>query len=239
VSDAELPRCKLPVTPTLRDLVTLPNDCVVEEGTAFIVREKIVDSHGHVLDGDHDPLGNGGCQHEERKMKKHKTPEVEPTPEPLPVQPAPMTATMPPVVGATTASVGVADNAISEVKSLMPADGNANMITVALAVVGVAGGGAAIKLYQNMVKSKHDEAMKRLEIEEQRTQKQDDQHQACNAARAALEARVATLGAKVEELATKPSSSGSSFDLEGFDPEELEQRLKKLEESLKAKGKRR
>ena len=237
MSDAGLPACKLPAAPTLHDLITLPSDCAVEEGTTFIVREQIVDAHGHVLDGDHDPMGSGGCQHEEGKMKKHKAPEVEPVVEPLPVQPAPVTATLPPVVGVTTASVGVADNAISEVKSLVPADGNANMITVALAVVGVAGGGAAWKFYQSHSKNKHEEAMKRLEIEEQRSQKQDDQHQACNASRMALEAKVATLTAKVEELSSK--GSGSSFDLGDFDPEELEQRLKKLEESLKQKAKRR
>ena len=172
---------------------------------------------------------------EDEPMKKHKTPEPEPTPEP--VQPAPLTATLPPIVGATTATVGVPDNAIAEVKSLVPADGHANMITVALAVVGVAGGGAAIKLYQSMSKNKHDEAMKKLEIEQQRSEKQDDQHQACNASRAALEAKVVALTAKVEELASK--SSGSSFDLGEFDPEEIEERLKKIEESLKAKGKRR
>ena len=168
-------------------------------------------------------------------MKKHKTPEPEPTLEP--VQPAPVTATLPPIVGATTATVGVPDNAIAEVKSLMPADGNANMITVALAVVGVAGGGAAIKLYQSMSKNKHDEAMKKLEIEQQRSEKQDDQHQACNASRVALEARVVALTAKVDEMSSK--SSGSSFDLGEFDPEEIEERLKKIEESLKPKGKKR
>ena len=169
-------------------------------------------------------------------MKKHKTPEPEPTQEPV-QPPAPITATMPPVMGVTTASVGVADNAISEVKSLIPASGDASMVTVALAVVGVAGGGAAWKFYQSHSKNKHEEAMKRLEIEEQRSQKQDDQHQACNASRMALEAKVATLTAKVEEMSSK--SSGSSFDLGEFDPEEIEERLKKLEESLKQKAKRR
>lgn len=233
--------CKLPANPTLHDLVTLPTDCVIEEGTTFAVREQIVDAHGHVLDGDHDPLGHGGCQHDEegRPMKKPKVPEPDPTQEPLPVQPTPVAVTMPPVVGATTATVGVADNAISEVKTLMPAGGDASMVTVALAAIGVAGGGAAWKFYQSHSKNKHDEAMKRLEIEEQRTQKQDDQHQACNASRVALEAKVATLTAKVDELASKPAPTGSSFDLSEFDPEELEARLKKLEESLKAKGKRR
>jgi len=173
---------------------------------------------------------------EDTPMKKHKTPEPEPTQEPV-QPPAPITATMPPVMGVTTASVGVADNAISEVKSLIPASGDASMVTVALAVVGVAGGGAAWKFYQSHSKNKHEEAMKRLEIEEQRSQKQDDQHQACNASRMALEAKVATLTAKVEEMSSK--SSGSSFDLGEFDPEEIEERLKKLEESLKQKAKRR
>lgn len=179
----------------------------------------------------------------EKKMghhaKKTPTPEPEHKPEPEPA-PTATTITMPPIVGQMTASVGVPDNAIADVKSLVPASGDASMTTVALAVVGVAGGGAAIKLYQNMVKSKHDQKMKELEIEERRTEKQDDKHQACAAERVALEAKVAALGAKVEELAAKQPSTGSSFDLGDFDPEELEERLKKIEAALKpAKGKKR
>lgn len=171
--------------------------------------------------------------------KKATPAETEHKPEPEPT-PSATTITMPPVVGQMTASVGVPENAIAEVKSLVPADGNASMITVALAFVGVAGGGAAIKLYQNMVKSKHDQKMKELEIEEKRADKQDDKHQACAAERVALEAKVAALGAKLEELAAKQSSTGSSFDLGDFDPEELEERLKKIEAALKpAKGKKR
>lgn len=168
-------------------------------------------------------------------MKKHKTPEVEP--EPLPSQPAPVSVTLPPVVGATTATVGMPDNAIAEVKSLVPASGDASMVTVALAVVGVAGGGAAWKFYQSHSKNKHDEAMKRLEIEQQRGEKQDDQHKACDAARVALEARLTALTAKVEELVSR--SGGASIGLGEFDPEELEARLKRVEESLKVKGKKR
>ena len=172
-------------------------------------------------------------------MKKKHTPEPEPTPEPV-VAPAVTTATLPPVVGQMTATMGVPENAIAEVKSLVPADGNANVITVALAVVGVAGGGAAIKLYQNMVKSKHDQKMKELEIEERRTEKQDDKHQACAAERVALEAKIVALTAKVEEVLTRQPSTGSSFDLGDFDPEELEERLKKIEAALKpVKGKKR
>lgn len=178
----------------------------------------------------------------EKKMghhsKKAPPPEPEHKPEPEPQAPA-TTVTMPPIVGQMTASVGVPENAIAEVKSLVPADGNANIITVALAVVGVAGGGAAIKLYHNMVKSKHDQEMKRLEIEEKRSEKQDDQHQQCNVARAALEAKIAALTTRIEDLSVR-KSDGPSLDLGDFDPEELEERLKKIEAALKpAKGKKR
>jgi hypothetical protein len=173
----------------------------------------------------------------DKPMKKHSPPEAEKT-DPLPVQPPATSVTLPPVVGATTASVGVPDNAIAEVKSLIPADGNANMVTVALAVVGVAGGGAAIKFYQSMSKNKHEEAMKRLEIEQERNEKQDDKHEQCNASRLALEAKVASLTARVEELSSRKSET--SLDLGDFDPEELETRLKKIEAALKpAKAKKR
>jgi uncharacterized protein HemX len=181
---------------------------------------------------------NVAAEDEVVPMKKHKQPEapVEHEPEPLPMQPAAPTVTMPPIAGVTTATVGVPDNAIAEVKSLIPAGGDANMVTVALAVVGVAGGGAAWKFYQSHSKNKHEEAMKKLDIEQQRSEKQDDQHQQCNASRIALEAKVAALEAKVEKM----PSSGSSFDLGDFDPEELEERLKKLEAALKpVKGKKR
>lgn len=181
---------------------------------------------------------NVAAEDEVVPMKKHKQPEVpvKHEPEPLPVQPAVPTVTMPPLPGVTTATVGVPDNAIAEVKSLIPAGGDANMVTVALAVVGVAGGGAAWKFYQSHSKNKHEEAMKKLDIEQQRSEKQDDQHQQCNASRIALEAKVAALEAKIEKM----PSSGSSFDLGDFDPEELEERLKKLEAALKPpKGKKR
>jgi hypothetical protein len=183
-----------------------------------------------------------GDQAKETKMGHAKK---APAPEPehkLELEPTPVatTITMPPVVGQMTASAGVPENAIAEVKSLVPAGGDASMITVALAVVGVAGGGAAIKLYQNMVKSKHDQKMKELEIEEKRADKQDDKHQACASERLALEAKIASLTMKIDELAAKQTSTGSSFDLGDFDPEALEERLKKIEIALKpAKGKKR
>jgi hypothetical protein len=228
VSDAGRPACKLRDGMSFVEFLAAGHeDCVYDLGDAG--------SRTFNVSMDDDVVEKTMGHH----SKKAPPVETEHRPEPEPT-PNATTITMPPVVGQMTASVGVPENAIAEVKSLVPADGNASMITVALAFVGVAGGGAAIKLYQNMVKSKHDQKMKELEIEEKRADKQDDKHQACAAERVALEAKVAALGAKLEEVAAKQSSTGSSFDLGDFDPEELEERLKKIEAALKpAKGKKR
>jgi len=222
MSDVGKPFCNVPHEATLLEFLKAgEEDCVYDLGDAGTITFNLTTNDDW----------------KEEKMAHKKTPHVEPEhgtePEPTP---SATTITMPPVVGQMTASVGVPDNAIAEVKSLVPAGGDANMITVALAVVGVAGGGAAIKLYQNMVKAKHDEKMKALEIEQQRSEKQDDQHKQCDASRMALEAKVAALSAQVEKM----TSTGSSFDLGDFDPAELEERLKKIESALKtAKAKKR
>jgi hypothetical protein len=221
VSDGGKPTCDFRPGATFTEfLMAGRSDCVYDLGDAGSVTFNVTAEEGDV------------------PMKKHKQPEapLEHELEPLPVQPGVPTVTMPPLAGVTTATVGVPENAIAEVKSLIPAGGDANLVTVALAVVGVAGGGAAWKFYQSHSKNKHEEAMKKLEIEQQRSEKQDDQHKACDASRMALEAKVAALSAQIE----KTTSTGSSFDLGDFDPAELEDRLKKIEAALKpAKGKKR
>lgn len=163
-------------------------------------------------------------------MEEHDTvPSPAPTPEQITPLPAPMRAT-----------VAMPDNALGDIQKLLPADGNASMITVLLAVVGVAGGGAAFKFYRSWQKSRHEQEMKRLEIEEKKAEKQDDKHEACNAARAALEARVASLEgqlantvASLEQKVAEIQKSNSTVSLGDFDPEELEDRLKKDEDRLK------
>lgn len=226
MSDGGRPVCNVPANATFVEFLQAgKQDCVYDFGDAGIRTFNVASN---------DDWKEGLMPRAPKKTTVETHPDAEPI---APVVATNMTAV--PVQGVTTATVGVADNAISEVKSLIPADGNANMITVALAAIGVAGGGAAIKLYQNMVKSKHEQKMKQLELEEQRNEKKDDQHQQCNAARVALEAKVASLTARIEELAAR-KSDGPSLDLGDFDPEALEERLKKIETALKpAKGKKR
>jgi hypothetical protein len=96
--------------------------------------------------------------------------------------------------------VGVSDNAISDVKQLIPANGDAGVTTVLLAAIGVAGGGAAWKFYSQHSKNKHNERMKELELQAaSQQQRQDDNHEKCSVERAALEAKVSSLESRLVE----------------------------------------
>lgn len=203
-------------------------------GLCFSASLEISDRHGHLIDGDSDPLGADGCNHrntpewiaEHRKHERDSSMSQET-----------ISITHPPAPGPMTATVGVPDNAIEQVKSLIPADGNATGSTVLLALVGVAGGGAAFKLYQNFAKNNaeksersHELEMKRLELEHQ--SKQSDSHQTCAIERAQLEARVAALTGRLEEIAAKAEKTSAS-SLGDFDADDVEQRLAKIEKALK------
>lgn len=165
--------------------------------------------------------------------------------------PAPMVAA--PAAPQTTATVGV-DAAVGQIKALLPAGADASPGLLIGGAAGLAVVGAAVKFGPGLLKARaerlaqekereHEEKMKRLEIEEKKSEKSEDQHGQCNAARLALEARVAAaeqknsaLEAKLIEVAAKAEkavSSAPSMDLGDFDPEDLEDRLKKLEKALK------
>lgn len=122
----------------------------------------------------------------------------EAAPAPLPALPSTPRAL--PSPQAVSEHVGVSDNALAEVKQLIPASGDAGVTTVLLAAIGVAGGGAAWKFYSQHSKNKHNERMKELELQaSSQQQKQDDNHHKCSVERAALEAKVASLHVKIEE----------------------------------------
>ena len=182
-----------------------------------------------------------------------------------PVAPAAPIAltTAPPAPVQTEAVVGV-DQAIGQMKSLLPASAQNNpglMVggAAALAVIG-----AAIKFAPQVMKmlntkseKLHELEMKKLELEEKKQEKAEEGHGKCEAARMALAAQVnvaeskaaAAEGAaaaaeakareaqeKLEEMEAKLeklSKKAAAFDMDDFDPEELEARLKKLEKALK------
>lgn len=139
----------------------------------------------------------------------------------------------PPVV----ANVGV-DTAIEQVKSLAPEGAGAGVLIAGAAVLAVIG--AAIKLGPKMLEANaskaekaHELELEKLKLERERSEKGDDQHKQCNAARVALEAKLSAIEAK---LAKVQSKSESSLSLDGFDPEGIEKRLKKIEGKLRGPG---
>lgn len=215
---------------------------------------QIKDKHGHDLDGDWDPKGHGGCDHQEtvewkaehaatRKEKPMPAPNHDPVfvgppapePEHEPILVAINDGT--PALAAATptpeAAVGV-DAAVSQVKALLPAGMDASPALLIGGAAGLAVVGAAIKFGPQVLKARHEARMKQLEIEQEKQEKQEDNHKECAASREALRVEFTVKVQELEKkLAERSESSGSSFDLGDFDPEELEERLKRLEKALK------
>lgn len=141
------------------------------------------------------------------------------------------------------------DGGVAQVQALVDAPANlqavlpkdANGYTVLLGVVAVAGGGAAWKFYNDYSKRKHEEAMARIEREPQQ-----DNHQKCDAARAALETRLNEAQARLEaanirleslQQAVSSLQNAPAPKAPTFDASDLEDRLAKLEKAAK-KGKK-
>lgn len=153
--------------------------------------------------------------------------------------PPPMLAAVtPPVVADATMveSVGV-DNAISQVKSLVPADTSPGLLIGGAALLAVLG--AAFKFGPGILKAKseraqqaHELELEKLRLEHERSEKQDDQHKACAAERAALNARLSGLQARLDDLSEKMKDSDSLFDFDGEDLKSIDKRLKTLEKKI-------
>jgi len=109
--------------------------------------------------------------------------------------------------------VSVPDTAISEIKQLVPANGDAGVSTVLLAAIGVAGGGAAWKFYSQHSKNKHNERMKELELQAaSQQQKQDDDHTKCSVERAALEVKVVALESRLADAERRAADAAASAE---------------------------
>lgn len=147
----------------------------------------------------------------------------------------------------TVATVGV-DQAINQVKSLVPAGADASPALMIGGAAALAVVGAAIKFGPSMLKARaekaereHEAKMKQLEIEEKKAEKQEDSHQQCNVSRMALEAKVASLTSTLETINAKhvdlekqlSSVKEEKADFGDLSPDELIERIEKLEKKLK------
>lgn len=129
--------------------------------------------------------------------------------------------------GVTSAVVGMADQHLADF-SAVPKDPTG--LGVVMAVVAVAGGGTAWKFYNDHSKRKHEQEMARIE-------KSDSSHKACGAVQAALEAKVSSLEAALNDVRTRNQELQLKAS-NGADVNELVERLEALEQLSKKKGKK-
>ena len=231
----ELPPCDLP--DSQRDAVgCFPFDKFLElkgcklppddgRPLCFGMSVEVRDKHGHLLDGDHDPAGAGGCDHRDTPEWKAEHPGQPAAPKrAAPKKEAPVESEVQqveaPVLLAsvtpeekpalpTTESVGV-DTAIAQAKSLVPGGHDASPALMIGGAATLAVVGAAIKFGPQLLKARaeraerdHELQMKKMEMEKEKQEKQEDQHQQCSAARGLLEAKVSDLSSKLEAAAAR------------------------------------
>ena len=105
------------------------------------------------------------------------------------------------------------------------------MLALALAVLAVVGGGAGWKFWTKMSEQKHEQKMKELELQAQAQGLNGAQPPPCQAKQVETDAKVAALEVRVKK-AEKAAASLPS----GFDGEDLEKRVTKLEAAMKRMG---
>lgn len=118
--------------------------------------------------------------------------------------------------------------AVADLKNAIPAD--ANIFTVLMGVVAVAGGGAAWKFYSDHAKQKHEQEMARIE-------KQDSQPGECKA-HAAMNAQLSSVASKVDAVAAKVEALEKDGEqrrltMGDWDADDFTERVEKLEKKVK------
>jgi hypothetical protein len=214
-----------------------PN-CIIEQGV--ILRLGIIEEQPTeiLLDKKPEVLENNFPREVPLKMLPQaqavepQQPVVAPVPVSQPAQEAPQAA--PVVVAApqpvqTIETVGEAPVAPFDINAILTSTGGGSSVAIILAILAVVGGGAGWKFYQKFAEQKHEQAMKKLELEAQSQGLNGTQPPPCQAANAAIEAKLVALEGKLASVEKKTSSFSA-----GFDAEDVEERLVKIEKKLKS-----
>jgi hypothetical protein len=156
-------------------------------------------------------------------------------PAPTPAPEAPLTVPEAPAVAPNpVAQTLVPDptTAASEIQGLVGAAGGNSALALGLAVVAVAGGGAAWKFYSQQTKQSHELKMKELEM---KSQTPSQSPPPCILKHGELDARLAAVEMKADAAAKSAKSAGLPV---GFDADEIEERIEKLEKAAAAAAKK-
>ncbi|MEY2713902.1 MAG: hypothetical protein RIT24_245 [Planctomycetota bacterium] len=135
----------------------------------------------------------------------------------------------------STAGTEVADPAVPDLSQVAELAGGNPIVGVILALIVVGGGAAGWKFWTQLADQRHEQAMKRLELEAQAQGMAGTQPPACQAATAELRRELAAIDARIQRIDRNVRSFSSSIDT--FDEKELEKRLlKKIDEKIKARA---
>lgn len=154
------------------------------------------------------------------------TPEPSPQPEPV-VEAQPTPAPVPEL----TETVGVSQDITAAADAAKSLGGDyAPMVAIALAGMAVAGGSKAWSFYRDRAEQKHEQEMKKLEIEAQNKGMDGQQPPPCAAKSTAMQAEIDALKAKLAGIEKKTASISADFD--GDDVERQVKRMKKRIDEL-------
>lgn len=118
-----------------------------------------------------------------------------------------------------------------DVNQLTQSAGGGPVVAIVLAGIAVLGGGAAMKFYKQFSEQKHEQAMKKLELDAQSQGLNGAQPPPCAAQNAVVEGRLVAMEAKLVSMEKKTSSFSADFDAS-----DLEERIEKLEKKAKTGG---
>lgn len=122
----------------------------------------------------------------------------------------------------------VQQDAPFDLNQILTTTGGGGGFAIILAIIAILGGGAAWKFYQKFSEQKHEQKMKELELQAQSQGLNGAQPPPCQAANAAIEAKLVAMEGKIASVEKKTSSFSAAFDAD-----EVEERIIKLEKKVK------
>lgn len=197
-------------------------DCLIEEGVIF---RFFYDEAKNIEEIKKVEAGHIKSSKEKLKMDDvSQEPQEQPTAIQQVEQAQPNSIEQPEQLSATTTQSEMP----FDVNQALSTTNNNNAIGIILAIVAILGGGAAWKFYQKFSEQKHEQAMKKLEIEAQSQGLNGAQPPPCQTANAAIQARLTEIETKIAMIDKKTSSFSANTNVD-----EMEQRITKIERKVK------
>jgi uncharacterized protein HemX len=126
----------------------------------------------------------------------------------------------------TTEEVGITADDLTKITQQTGGD---STLAIVLALIAVIGGAGMVKFYQKWSEQKHEQAMKRLEIEASQAGLNGAQPPPCQVKQAEIDAKLTS----IESRLVKAERMAVSMP-DDFDPEDLQKKVDRIEKTLKA-----